>query len=226
VVRGDVLGILVSDFLAADSVSAPVSCNTALEKCGRFAHVSRTRIGSPYVVASMKEAFRSGFSVIVGYEANGGFLTGSDIANGETGAVLEALPTRDAALPIIAVLLAASGRGMPLSELVAGLPPRFTASGLLKGYPNELGKTLVARFQCEGVPLANEIFAQSFGRVDSVDFTDGARMTFDSGDIVHLRPSGNAPEFRCYTESSVEEKAVRDNEIALRIVEKLQKKPL
>ena len=36
VVRGDVLGILVADFLEADSVSVPVSCNTALEKSGRF----------------------------------------------------------------------------------------------------------------------------------------------------------------------------------------------
>ena len=26
-------------------------------------------------------------------------------------------------------------------------------------------------------------------------------MEFDSGDIVHLRPSGNAPEFRCYVET-------------------------
>ena len=47
VVRGDVLGILVADFLEADSVSAPVSCNTALEKSGRFRNVDRTRIGFP-----------------------------------------------------------------------------------------------------------------------------------------------------------------------------------
>ncbi|MBU2023279.1 MAG: phosphomannomutase, partial [Gammaproteobacteria bacterium] len=38
--------------------------------------------------------------------------------------------------------------------------------------------------------------------VVSIDETDGLRMTLNSGDIVHLRPSGNAPELRCYVESS------------------------
>jgi phosphomannomutase len=33
------------------------------------------------------------------------------------------------------------------------------------------------------------------------DQTDGLRATFASGDIVHLRPSGNAPELRCYAEA-------------------------
>ena len=27
------------------------------------------------------------------------------------------------------------------------------------------------------------------------------RVTFGTGDVVHLRPSGNAPEFRCYAEA-------------------------
>ncbi len=29
----------------------------------------------------------------------------------------------------------------------------------------------------------------------------------DRGDIIHLRPSGNAPELRCYTESATPERA-------------------
>ena len=32
-------------------------------------------------------------------------------------------------------------------------------------------------------------------------------MTFDQGDIVHLRPSGNAPELRCYIESDTAARA-------------------
>ena len=36
----------------------------------------------------------------------------------------------------------------------------------------------------------------------SIDQTDGLRVTFENGDIVHLRPSGNAPELRCYAESN------------------------
>ena len=34
--------------------------------------------------------------------------------------------------------------------------------------------------------------------------TDGLRMTLSSDDVVHLRPSGNAPELRCYAESANE----------------------
>ena len=35
----------------------------------------------------------------------------------------------------------------------------------------------------------------------AIDRTDGLRMTLASGDILHLRPSGNAPELRCYAEA-------------------------
>jgi len=40
-----------------------------------------------------------------------------------------------------------------------------------------------------------------------IDQTDGLRVEFNTGDIVHLRPSGNAPELRIYAESSSSEKA-------------------
>jgi phosphomannomutase len=184
--------------------------------------VTRTRIGSPYVVEAMNQGVAAGCRAVVGYEANGGFLTASDIADPQTGAVLPALPTRDAALPIIAVLLSSKRSARPLSELVAELPPRFTASGLLSGFPNEEGKALVAHFQQAGADFANEVFTASFGDVTSMDFTDGARMTFGSEDIAHLRPSGNAPEFRVYTESSTDEAAVRNNDTVLGIVEGLK----
>jgi phosphomannomutase len=35
----------------------------------------------------------------------------------------------------------------------------------------------------------------------ALDQTDGLRMTFQDGRIVHLRPSGNAPECRLYAEA-------------------------
>ena len=37
--------------------------------------------------------------------------------------------------------------------------------------------------------------------VTHVDDTDGLRLTLGDGAIVHLRPSGNAPELRCYAEA-------------------------
>jgi phosphomannomutase len=38
----------------------------------------------------------------------------------------------------------------------------------------------------------------------SFDRMDGLRMTLADGRIVHFRPSGNAPELRCYVEADSE----------------------
>ena len=73
--RGDVAGILAARFLGAESIHTPVNCNTAVEACRWFKEIKRTKIGSPYVVASMQEAQANGEIGVVGYEANGGFLT-------------------------------------------------------------------------------------------------------------------------------------------------------
>lgn len=218
VVRGDILGILVAEYLRADSISTPVSCNTALEKSGSFDFIERTKIGSPHVIASMLKAVGSGYKRVVGYEANGGFLTASHMINPETGAEMKALPTRDAALPLIAALLLAKERGTGLSQLIAGLPPRFTCSGIIRNFPTEVGRAVVGKFEKEGRLHADKYFAAVFGAAASLDLTDGARITFAGGNIVHLRPSGNAPEFRCYTESSTEEEAAENNRKAIEII--------
>ena len=44
--------------------------------------------------------------------------------------------------------------------------------------------------------------------VAGVDTTDGLRITLADGCIVHLRPSGNAPELRCYAEADSSERAM------------------
>ncbi|MCG8342291.1 MAG: phosphomannomutase, partial [Chlorobiales bacterium] len=49
--------------------------------------------------------------------------------------------------------------------------------------------------------------APDAGNYADIDSTDGLRVTFASGDIVHLRPSGNAPELRCYAESDTPDRA-------------------
>lgn len=206
-VRGDLLGLLTARYLRADVVAAPVSCTTALELCGAFRRVVRTRIGSPYVVAALAEAVRTGARRAVGFEANGGVLLASDLLGEVPGAQLAALPTRDAVLPILAVLHAANRRALRVSQLVRELPPRFTASGLLRPFPTEAGRALVDRLATGGAAAAQEFWGGQFGEVRAVDFTDGARVTFAGGDIVHIRPSGNAPEFRVYTEAAAPEAA-------------------
>jgi phosphomannomutase len=52
-----------------------------------------------------------------------------------------------------------------------------------------------------------KMFGDLCGRVAALNRTDGLRVTFASGEIIHLRPSGNAPEFRCYAEAAGDERA-------------------
>jgi phosphomannomutase len=199
--RGDVVGILCAQYLQADVVVTPVSSNTALERCGSFGQVIRTRIGSPYVIAGMQSATGA---TVVGYEANGGFLLGSAIARGA--AVLTALPTRDAVLPMLALLALSTQRHCLMAQLADALPPRFTASDRIAPLPTAASRALIGVLS-QDARQAAELMAPECGDVVAQDDTDGLRLTFASGDVVHLRPSGNAPELRCYAEADTQDRA-------------------
>jgi phosphomannomutase len=207
--RGDVAGILCTKFLEADSISTPVSCNTAVEKCGWFREVRRTRIGSPFVVAEMTKATASGAKRAVGYEANGGFLLNSDIE--KDGRKLRALPTRDAVIVILGILLLAKSQDKKISELLDSLPARFTASDRLKNFATEKSAAILAKFnsgsEANDKTEIEKLFGAICGKVSSLNRTDGLRITFANEEIIHLRPSGNAPEFRCYAEAKSDERA-------------------
>ena len=220
--RGDVLGILCAQALKLDAVATPVSSNTALEASGQFAHVRRTRIGSPFVIEAMNALLADGLAAC-GYEANGGFLLGSDVeANGRT---LGALPTRDAVLPMLAVLADARSKGLALSALQAQLPERYTHSDRLKDYPTAHSQALIAGLEADAddavLGRLTELFGKLAGKAVAFDKTDGLRTTFADGDIIHLRPSGNAPELRVYTESDTAARAASLNADALDLIRNL-----
>ncbi|GHC91755.1 phosphomannomutase [Novosphingobium pokkalii] len=215
--RGDVLGVLCARALGLAAVATPVSSNSALELSGWFADVRRTRIGSPFVIEAMNALLAKGESAC-GYEANGGFILGSAVTR--DGRTLGALPTRDAVLPMVAVLADARAKGLSLAALQAQLPPRFTNSERLQNYPTSQSQALLAALQqgAEADVLARltRLFGDiAGGEAQRFDATDGLRTTFASGDIIHLRPSGNAPELRVYTESATAERAASLNQQAL-----------
>ena len=187
VIVGDVLGQITGAALGAEVAVTPVSSNTGAE--ARFATVLRTRIGSPYVIAGME----SMTGKVVGYEANGGFLLG--FASGGLGPLM----TRDAVLPLLAPLALATSAG-GLAAVVAAEPARFTAADRLQGVATEKSKALVADFETNAAKRA-AFLARFGGQEVAVDRTDGLRMTLADGRIVHLRPSGNAPELRLYVEA-------------------------
>jgi len=219
--RGDVAGILCAKYLSAEHIATPVSCNSAVEKSGWFKQVDRTRIGSPFVIAAMNSALEQGANGVVGYEANGGFLTASDIEI--DGRTLTALPTRDAVIVPLTILLMATEAGTTISELLNTLPQRFTSSGRLKDFSTELSQSKLAALnsgdQADDIAVAEAIFAEAFGPVSSIDYTDGIRITFASEEVAHLRPSGNAPELRCYNEAASEVRAEEMNQLCMAVLE-------
>jgi phosphomannomutase len=221
--RGDIAGILCARYLQADSVSTPVSCNTALEKSGHFSDVRRTRIGSPYVIASMIQAGQAKAKTVVGYEANGGFLIQTDVSL--FGKTLQALPTRDAMILLLSILIQAKAEGKCISELSADLPARFTCSDRLQNFPQEQSQAILAKFtsgsEQADLGQATEIFGSLGGACCAIDRTDGVRMTFANDEIIHLRPSGNAPEFRCYTEAATDACAAQLNTDCMQILRNL-----
>jgi len=199
VIPGDVLGALTARALGARVLCTPVSSNGQIADMPVFDTIHRTRIGSPFVIAAMEEVLGGDpAAAVVGYEANGGFLLGF-AATGPAGPIAP-LMTRDCLLPLVAPLAEARARGQSLAALVADLPPRFTAADRVQEVATEKSRALIADLTASGA--ARAAFFTGVGAEQSLDLTDGLRVTFDDGSVVHLRPSGNAPECRCYAEAA------------------------
>jgi phosphomannomutase len=199
-ITGDVLGALTARALGITTIVTPLTSTTALEASGWFTRVIRTRIGSPYVVAAMAAAEADtgpDAGPVAGFEANGGFLLGGDLA--VPGGLLARLPTRDALLPIIATLALAVRSEGPLSALPAQLPPRVMKADRLKQVAPADGAAFLAAVATSAATRA--ALDPSLADVAAIDRTDGVRLTLADGAIAHFRQSGNAPELRCYVET-------------------------
>jgi len=193
----------------------PISCNDAIDR-GRLAEAlePKTRIGSPYVIAGMAAALKKGRNLVCGWEANGGFLLGSDIERNRK--ILKALPTRDAFLPILAVLFSARGKNITLPELFGRLPNRYSRAGLLRNFPRENGRRIVELLSASGngnlahvISQLEDFFAPAagFSAIARIDYTDGVRIVFVNDEVAHFRPSGNADEFRIYAVAGTQARA-------------------
>ncbi|KAA8610012.1 phosphomannomutase [Salipiger aestuarii] len=190
IVPGDIIGQISAQALGAETVVTPISSNSGVTQKGLA--VTLTRIGSPYVIAGMEAAGGK----VVGYEANGGFLLGFE-ADGPAGK-LAPLATRDCVLPLVMTLIAA-GAGT-VSARVAQEPPVVTVADRLQEIPQEASQPFVAALAQDAGARA-EFLGKLGGTEAGVDLTDGVRMTLASGEVVHVRPSGNAPELRLYVEA-------------------------
>ncbi len=197
--RGDLLGLVTAEFVGAQTVATPVTSNSGIRSSDEM-NVVRTKVGSPYVIEAMNSVETG---IVAGFEANGGFLLNSD-AN-VPGGPLRALPTRDCFLPIIAVLYARVQSGQPMSRFAQSRNFPVAVADRLQDFPTESGAALVAAL-IEDSRFADDFF-EAVGSVTELDTTDGARFSLNGAEIVHYRPSGNAPELRCYCEAAMEERA-------------------
>jgi phosphomannomutase len=212
---GDLVGMIVAEYLGADAVVVPITCNDGIDR-GSLAPVvePKTRIGSPWVIAGMAAARAKGRKAVCGWEANGGFLVGSDIVRDNR--VLGALPTRDALLPILTVLFSAQEQGLFLPELFAQLPPRFSQAALLRNFPRAKGLHMVELLTAQDPEGQERIRKQledilkpadGFSGIRELNYTDGVRIIFANGEVAHFRPSGNADEFRMYAVADTQVRA-------------------
>lgn len=161
---GDLLGIVAAEYLRADATAVPISANDAVEQRMRERGIAleKTKIGSPYVVSALDELRRAEkYARVVGWEANGGFLTGSDIAL--SSGTLAALPTRDATLPILANLFAAAEQRSGLPALWDRLPARYGRAGLLDNVPVAVSQAILSHLVPTGDVI--EVEFDSIGRV-------------------------------------------------------------
>jgi len=214
--RGDILGLLTAQFIQAEAVATPVSCNTAIELSNSFNQVTRTKIGSPYVIAAMQEFLNNKVDHVVGFEANGGFLLGSTIKNQH--GTLASLCTRDAVLPILAVIALAKQKQCKVSELITDLPKKATASDRIQNFATHTSQALLKQL-AEQPAQINTLLGDLVGEYLAIDQTDGLRITFINGEIVHFRPSGNAPELRCYAEAITQSRADELVQSALHLIQ-------
>ena len=203
-IRGDLIGLIASRFLGATAVATPVTSNSGIE-AAVAGKVLRTRVGSPFVIAAMNEAVTNGETAVAGFEANGGTLTATPfIINGKT---LAPLPTRDSLMPVLAVLALAAAEGRALSAIAAGFVLPAAASDRLENFPVETSAALMAELRSGAGPLS--AFLAPIGVPMKTSDIDGLRVTLEDASVIHFRPSGNAPEMRCYVEAADDAAATR-----------------
>ncbi|ELT49824.1 phosphomannomutase [Brucella sp. ZJ1_1] len=199
-VRGDLVGAITARWLGVKTIVTPVTSNSALEE--NFERVIRTRVGSPHVIEGMTQAVAGGTPAVVGFEANGGVLLGTDINRG--GHVLAALSTRDALLPILGSLGSIKETGKPLSDIAASFHFRTALSDRLQNVPQEKSLAFLSLLKNEATRSALFQMDEPIVRTEAID---GVKLFFHSGNAIHYRASGNAPELRCYVEASGENQA-------------------
>lgn len=222
---GTLVSLYLKPDFAAVPITSNDAVITTLKKYN--IEVALTKVGSPYVIVSMNEKLTQiPNAKVVSWERNGGYLLGSNLTINNK--MLGSLPTRDSILPIIIAIIFSAEEGISLSALInSKLPHRFILANIInnktKGcelYSADLGKIIINSFSPKDSNVKELDFlskdinqeardiksrlesyfnsALGYTSISSINYLDGVRISFSNGDVVHIRPSSNAPEFRLY----------------------------
>ena len=178
-VKGEYSCGLVAKEQPGEAIVTTVSASMVVEHLGK--KVVRTKVGSPYVVAAMKEN-----NCLFGFEPNGGAVSA------------EIMYTRDGGSMTMKILnlfnkFVKENPGKHFSDMVATLPT-FYMFRTKVDYKWELQQVILDQAQ------------EKFKGI-SVDETDGLKIWLDEKTWILFRSSQNAPEFRVFAESDRENKA-------------------
>jgi mannose-6-phosphate isomerase class I len=230
-IPGDLLGILAARFLGIHHAAVPISCNDAVDEfCGAAGiQLVKTRIGSPHVIAALREVGwegNGGFLTAAPVTVPGGGTLSPLPTRDALLPILcalassqgrDSLPKRYGRSTVI--------RDFPMDgarEIIRWLSPAdssivessFTPTGLsvrrADGSQQVLGSADPLGEEIGGIRAGiGRYFAASdgFPEVVAINWLDGVRVRFSSHEVVHLRPSGNAPEMRFYTNADTPHQA-------------------
>lgn len=215
-IKGDVVGLLCCLGLNAQTVVMPISCNESVKQVSSFKTISQTKIGSPFVIEKMDELAKLGKKKIIGFEANGGVLLGSDFKIERK--LLTALPTRDSILPIVCLLNMMNKAQTSLAQMIKQQGLSYTTSSSIKEIESDITKFVLQEMINHPEKIAKMLNVKK--KVVELNHLDGLRIYFNDNSIVHLRPSGNAPELRCYTEARTEKQSLELNKHVIKRIAK------
>jgi phosphomannomutase len=234
-IRGDLLGCIGAAYLKATQLVTPVTSSSIVELSHRFPSIERTKVGSAFVISALLTRQAQGAEsasvagknaadeTAVGFEANGGLILASTVELEPGLKALEPLLTRDSILPLLLALLASVRKGCSLSGLREDWPARANESGLISPIVPEASAAILQILGNE-VALSSSV-RRCFEHLRDIDFVptstdmlDGLKCISADHEVVHFRPSGNAPEFRVYTESSSPDRADLLKQFALDVV--------
>jgi len=80
------------------------------------------------------------------------------------------------------------------------------ASDRLQNFPTETSKDILLELAASSSAI-DELLKELCGKAIGQDQIDGLRILLENNEIAHFRPSGNAPELRCYAESASQERS-------------------